>query len=51
MNSKSGKLQRRLRLGPTRGKLTQVEFSPDGELLAAAMSNGAVVVMQSMLDD
>ena len=51
VNSGSGKLEKRLRLGPSRGKLTQVDFSPDGKLLAVAMSNGAVVVMQSMLDD
>ena len=51
VNASSGKLEERLRLGPSRGELTQVDFSPDGKLLAVAMSNGAVVVMRSMLDD
>lgn len=41
---------RRLRLGPIRGKVLQVEFSPDGTLLAAAMSNGAVVILRAPWD-
>ncbi len=46
IDARKGVVLHRLRLGPSRGKILQVDFSPDGKLLAAAMSNGAVVVMQ-----
>lgn len=43
----SGLMLQRLRFGPTRGEVWQVGFSPGGQLLAIAMSNGAVVVIQT----
>lgn len=46
----TGTVIQRLRVGPTAGKLTQIDFSPDGSLLAIAMSNGSVVVLQSPLE-
>jgi WD40 repeat protein len=50
VDTDKGRVLKRLRLGPTRGDILQVEFSPNGQLLAAAMSNGAVVVMRSPWD-
>jgi WD40 repeat protein len=47
LNAATGKVLMQLRIGPTRGEVEQVEFSPDGKLLTAAMSNGAVVVMRT----
>lgn len=46
LDTVTGVVQQQLRIGPTRGEVRQVGFSPDGELLTAAMSNGAVVVMR-----
>jgi WD40 repeat protein len=43
----TGRLLKRLRVGPPRGRILQVDFSPRGDLLAAAMSNGAVVVLRT----
>lgn len=46
IDATNGTVLRRLRMGPTRGEILQVGFSPDGQLLTASMSNGAVVVMR-----
>ena len=45
IDSSQGNLIRTLHLAPTSGDILQVDFTPDGRLLAAAMSNGAVVIM------
>jgi hypothetical protein len=45
-----GTVLKQLRLGPTRGDIVQVDFSPDGQLLAVAMNNGAVVILRSPWD-
>ncbi|MEO8497639.1 MAG: WD40 repeat domain-containing protein [Planctomycetota bacterium] len=45
LDALTGTVLKRLTMGPTRGEIQQVGFSPDGRLLTAAMSNGAVVVM------
>jgi WD40 repeat protein len=50
VDTQKGSAVKRLRLGPARGRILQVEFSPDGQLLAAAMGNGAVVIMRSPWD-
>lgn len=43
----TGTMLQTLRLGPSGGEIWQVDFSPDGSLLTAAMSNGSVVVMRT----
>lgn len=46
IDSAQGAIGQRLRLGPEKGEVLQVDFSPDGELLTVAMNNGAVVVLR-----
>lgn len=50
VDTETGKSLKRLRLGPAKGDILQVDFSPDGQLLAVAMGNGAVVILRTPWD-
>ena len=47
VDTANGEVIKRLRVAPARGKITQVDFSPDGQLLAVGMINGTVAVLRS----
>lgn len=46
----NGQILKQLRVGPVRANITQVDFSPNGELLAVAMLNGTVIILKPPLD-
>ncbi len=50
VDTETGTVLKRLRLGPAQGDILQVDFSPDGQLLAVAMGNGAVVILRTPWD-
>ncbi len=50
VDTTNGQLLKQLRLGPVRANITQVDFSPNGELLAVAMLNGTVLILKPPLD-